>query len=101
MQHQIHLATHSGVVSNQAVEQIRKLIADLKDAARVLGATIRVKQKYARSNDLQIVTALAMRRSNLQASIVVLEDHLEIVEKLRSHRGSTNLLHPHAASLRV
>ena len=84
MQHQIYLATPSGMVSDQTVDQIRTLITALTDNAKILGAVIGVKQKSSRSDDGQSMTALKIRRSNIQASIVVLEDYLETVERLRA-----------------
>ena len=101
MQHQIYLATQSGKVSDQTVDQIRTLITALTDNAKILGAAIGGKRKSARSDDGPIMTALKIRRRNIQASIVVLEDYLATVERLRSHPDSAPILPPHAALLRV
>ena len=76
MKHQVHVATESGIVSTEAVMQIRRLI---KDLARTVGALVAAKTRpRADADDLNT------RRRNLMITIASLEDRLDCIEKVRS-----------------
>ena len=77
MKHQVHVATESGIVSTEAVMQIRRLITDL---ARIVGALDAAKNRpHADADDLDT------RRRNLMVTIASLEDRLDCIKKVRSH----------------
>ena len=76
MKHQVHVATESGIVSTEAVVQIRKLITDL---ARTVNALV-----TAKSRPLADADDLDTRRRNLVVTITSLEDRLDCIEKVRS-----------------
>jgi len=76
MKHQVHVATESGIVSTEAVVQIRKLITDL---ARTVNALV-----TAKSRPLADADDLDTRRRNLMITIASLEDRLDCIEKVRS-----------------
>jgi hypothetical protein len=76
MKHQVHIATDSGIVSAEAVMQIRRLITDL---ARMVGDLDAAKNHpRADADDLDT------RRRNLIVTIASLEDRLDCIEKVRS-----------------
>ena len=76
MKHQVHVATESGIVSTEAVMQIRRLITDL---ARTVNALVAAKSRpRADADDLDT------RRRNLMVTIASLEDRLDCIEKVRS-----------------
>jgi hypothetical protein len=76
MKHQVHVATESGIVSTEAVVQIRRLITDL---ARTVDALDAAKNRpSADGYDLDA------RRRNLMVTIASLEDRLDCIEKVRS-----------------
>jgi hypothetical protein len=76
MKHQVHVATESGIVSTEAVMQIRRLITDL---ARTVDALDAAKNRpRVDANDL------GTRRRNLMVTIASLEDRLDCIEKVRS-----------------
>ena len=76
MKHQVHVATESGIVSTEAMMQIRRLITDL---ARTVGALDATKNgPHADADELDA------RRRNLMVTIASLEDRLDCIEKVRS-----------------
>jgi hypothetical protein len=74
MEHQVHVATESGIVSTAAVKQITRLITDLAHTVDALDAA----KNRPRADDLDT------RRRNLMVTIASLEDRLDCIEKLRS-----------------
>ena len=76
MRHQVHVATESGIISTEAVMQIRRLITDL---ARTVNALVATK-----SSPLADADDLDTRRRNLMVTIASLEDRLDCIEKVRS-----------------
>ena len=76
MEHQVHVATESGIVSTAAVKQITRLIADLAHTVDALDAA--KNRPRADADDLDT------RRRNLMVTIASLEDRLDCIEKLRS-----------------
>jgi hypothetical protein len=76
MKHQVHVATESGIVSTEAVRQIRRLIADLAGTVDALDA--------ARNHPRVDADDLDTRRRNLVVTIASLEGRLDCIEKLRS-----------------
>lgn len=95
MKHQLHIGTESGIVSREAVRQIRILIADLARTLRNLDADIVVGEMRPRAHD-PASRALDMRRHNLVVTIASLEDRLESIEKVRSrgYGGQANSTFP-------
>src|SRR3984957_14111390 len=88
MKHQVHVATESGIVSTEAVMQIRRLITDL---ARTLDALDAAKNRpRADADHLE-------RRRNLMVTIASLEDRLDCIEKVRSREEGA---HPNLAGPR-
>jgi hypothetical protein len=95
MKRQVHVATESGIVSTEAVMQIRRLI---KDLARTVGALVAAKNRpRADADDLDT------RRRNLMITIASLEDRLDCIEKVRSRDCGThaNLTVPRAHVARL
>ena len=90
MKHQVHVATESGIVSTEAVMQIRELIAELARTVDVLDAA--KNRPRADTDDLDT------RRRNLMVTIASLEDRLDCIEKLRSREygAHANLAVPRA-----
>jgi hypothetical protein len=82
MKHQVHVATESGIVSTEAVMQIRRLIAELARTVDVLDAA--KNRPRADTDDLDT------RRRNLMVTIASLEDRLDCIEKLRSREYGTH-----------
>jgi hypothetical protein len=76
MKHQVHVATESGIVSAEAVMQIRRLITDLARTVDVIDAA--KNRPRADADDLDT------RRRNLMVTIASLEDRLDRIEKVRS-----------------
>jgi hypothetical protein len=90
---QIQFGTERGIVSKEAVKQIRMLITDLSRTVQILDSDIRATEKRPRA-DLEITEILDTRRHNLLVTLASLEDHLGSVEKLRSRRyGVSSALH--------
>ena len=95
MKHQVHVATESGIVSTEAVMQIKRLITDL---ARTVNALDAAKNRpRADADDLDT------RRRNLMVTIASLEDRLDCIEKVRSHEygAHANLAVPRAHVARI
>ena len=95
MKHQVHVATESGIVSTEAVMQIRRLITDL---ARTVDALDAAKNRpRADADDLDT------RRRNLMVTIASLEDRLDCIEKVRSREygAHANLTVPRAHVARL
>jgi len=95
MKHQVHVATESGIVSTEAVKQIKRLITAL---ARTVDALDAAKNRpRADAGDLDT------RRRNLMVTIASLEDRLDCIEKVRSREygAQANLAVPrtHVARL--
>lgn len=76
MKHQVHVATESGIVSTEAVMQIRMLIMDLARTVDVIDTA--KNRPRADADDLDT------RRRNLMVTIASLEDRLDSIEKVRS-----------------
>ena len=95
MKHQVHVATESGIVSTEAVMQIRRLITDLARTVDVLDAA--KNRPRADTDDLDT------RRRNLMVTIASLEDRLDCIEKVRSREYGTraNLAVPRAHVARL
>ena len=84
MKSQVYFGTETGIISKEAVKQLKGLITELNGTVRRLDAS--GGAKYSRRVvDLQLMEELRTRRSNLIATIAVLKDHLQSVENLRSH----------------
>ena len=79
MKRQVQIATESGIVSTEAVMQIRKLITDLARTADALDAA--KNRPRADADDLDT------RRRNLMVTITSLEDRLACIEKVRSREN--------------
>jgi hypothetical protein len=90
MKHQVHLGTESGIVSNEAVKQIKLLIADLARTVQMLDAEIATRQEGPRADDLAFM--LDQRRHNLVLTVASLEDRLGSIQKVRSrgYRAQAN-----------
>ena len=73
MKHEFHVATQRGIVSTEAVIQIRRLIREL--ARTVDGLDTAKKGPRADAQDLDT------RRRNLVVTIVSLEDRLDCIKK--------------------
>jgi hypothetical protein len=82
MKHQIHLSTESGIVSKEASEKIRILLADLTGTLQVLNAEIAAREKRPRAEDLLLT--LDQRRHNLLVTIASMEDRLASIEHIRA-----------------
>ena len=95
MKHQVHVATESGIVSTEAVMQIRRLITDLARTVEALDA--------AKNRPRTDADDLDTRRRNLMVTIASLEDRLDCIEKVRSREyGShANLTVPRAHAARL
>ena len=76
MKHQVHVATESGIVSTEAVMQIRMLIMDLARTVDVIDTA--KNRPRADADDLDT------RRRNPMVTIASLEDRLDSNEKVRS-----------------
>jgi hypothetical protein len=88
MKHQLQIGTERGIVSREAVKQIRILITDLARTVQNLDADI------PSADDL--VFTLDTRRHNLMVTIASLEDRLDSIEKMRSrgYGNQANSAHP-------
>jgi hypothetical protein len=84
MKSQVYFATETGIISKEAVKQLKGLITNLNGTVRSLDACGGAKQSR-RVADIQLTDELRMRRNNLIATIAILKDHLHSVENLRSH----------------
>jgi hypothetical protein len=82
MKHQLQIGTERGIVSSEAVKQIRILITDLARNVKLLDADI-AAEKMRQSADGLLFT-LDTRRHNLMVTIASLEDRLDSIEKMRS-----------------
>jgi hypothetical protein len=82
MKHQLQIGTESGIVSREAVKQIRVLITDLARTVQILDADIVAEEMRPRPDDLMFT--LDTRRHNLMVTIASLEDRLDSIEKMRS-----------------
>ena len=82
MKHQLQIGTERGIVSREAVEQIRILITDLVRTVQNLDADIVAEEMRPSADDL--VFTLDTRRHNLMVTIASLEDRLDSIEKMRS-----------------
>jgi len=96
MKHQLQIGTERGIVSGEAVKQIRILITDLARTVQNLDADIVAEEMRPGVDDL--VFTLDMRRHNLMVTIASLEDRLASIEKMRSrgYGGQANSAHPRA-----
>jgi hypothetical protein len=96
MKHQLQIGTERGIVSGEAVKQIRILITDLAHTVQILDADIVAEEMRPHADDL--VFTLDTRRHNLMATIVSLEDRLDSIQKMRSRGsgGQINSAHPRA-----
>ena len=81
MKHQVHVATESGIVSIEAVKQIKRLITALAGTVDALDAA--KNRPRADADDLDT------RRGNLMVTIASLEDRLDCIEKVRSREYGT------------
>jgi hypothetical protein len=99
MKHQLQIGTERGIVSGEAVKQIRILITDLARTVQSLDADIVVEEMRG-ADDL--VFTLDARRHNLMVTIASLEDRLDSIEKMRSRGfgGQANLALRRTASPR-
>jgi hypothetical protein len=95
MKHQVHVAAESGIVSTEAVMQIRRLITDL---TRTVDALVAAKKRPRADAD-----ELNTRRRNLMVTIASLEDRLDCIEKVRSrgYGAHANLTVPRAHVARL
>ena len=93
--HQVHVATDSGIVSTEAVMQIRRLITDLDRTVDGLDA--------AKNRPRADADNLATRHRNLMVTIASLEDRLDCIEKVRSREygAHANLTIPRAHVARL
>ena len=82
MKHQLQIGTERGIVSGEAVKQIRILITDLARTVQILDADIVAEEMRPGADDL--VFTLDTRRHNLMVTIASLEDRLDSIEKMRS-----------------
>jgi hypothetical protein len=102
MKHQLQIGTERGIVSREAVKQIRILITDLARTVQILDADIVAEEMRPRADDL--VFTLDTRRHNLMVTIASLEDRLDSIEKVRSRgyggRANSALPRTRAASPR-
>jgi hypothetical protein len=100
MKHQLQIGTERGIVSGEAVKQIRILITDLARTVQILDAHIVAEEMRPGADDL--VFTLDTRRHNLMVTIASLEDRLDSIEKMRSrgYSGQANSALPRAASSR-
>jgi hypothetical protein len=83
MKHQLQIGTESGIVSREAVKQIRMLITDLARTVQILDVDMVAEQMRPRG-DQAFREMLDTRRHNLLVTIASLEDRLESIEKMRS-----------------
>jgi hypothetical protein len=95
MKHQLQIGTESGMVSREAVTQIRILITDLARTVQSLDTDIVAEEMRPGADDL-VFRVLDMRRHNLMVTIASLEDRLESIEKMRSrgYGGQANSTFP-------
>jgi len=95
MKHQLQIGTESGMVSREAVMQIRILITDLTRTVQNLDADIVAEAMRPRADD-PVFRVLDTRRHNLMVTIASLEDRLESIEKMRSrgYGGQANSSFP-------
>ena len=95
MKHQVHVATESGIVSTEAVMQIRRLITELARNVDALDA--------AKNRPPADVDNPDLRRRNLMVTIASLEDRLDCIEKVRSREygAHANLTVPRAHVARL
>jgi hypothetical protein len=94
MKHPLQIGTERGIVSREAVKQIRILITDLARTVQILDANIVAEEMRPRADDL--VSTLDTRRHNLMVTIASLEERLDSIEKMRSrgYGGQANSAHP-------
>ena len=95
MKRQLQIGTESGIVSREAVKQIRILITDLARTLQNLDADIGAGEMRPRA-DNPVLRVLDTRRHNLMITIASLEDRLESIEKMRSrgYGGQANSTFP-------
>jgi len=84
MKRQLLIGTESGIVSSEAVKQIRILISELARSVQILDADIVAGEMRPRANDPVFTRMLDTRRHNLMTTIASLEDRLGSIEKMRS-----------------
>ena len=84
MKSQVYFGTETGIISKEAVKQLKGLITKLNGTVRSLDASGGARHSRG-VVDLQLTEELRTRRCNLIATIAVLKDHLQSVENLRSH----------------
>jgi len=84
MKRQLLIGTESGIVSSEAVKQIRILISELARTVQILDADIVAGEMRPRANDPVFTRMLDTRRHNLMTTIASLEDRLGSIEKMRS-----------------
>jgi hypothetical protein len=84
MKQQVQLGTESGIVSPEAVKQIRMMITDLARSVQILDADIAAEKARPHADDLMSTRLLDTRRHNLMVTITSLEDRLESIKKMRS-----------------
>jgi hypothetical protein len=82
MKHQLQIGTERGIVSREAVKQIRILITDLVRTVQNLDADIVAEETRPSADNLAFT--LDARRHNLMVTIASLEDRLDSIEKMRS-----------------
>jgi len=99
MKHQLQIGTESGMVSREAVKQIRILITDLARTVQILDADMAAERMRPHS-DQSFMEMLDIRRNNLQVTIASLEDRLESIENMRS-RGYGGQAHSALARSRA
>jgi hypothetical protein len=95
MKRQLQIGTESGIVSREAVKQIRILLTDLARTLQKLDADIVAEEMRPRADD-PVFRVLDSRRRNLMVTIASLEDRLESIEKMRSrgYGGQANSTFP-------
>ena len=95
MKHQLQIGTDSGMVSREAVKQIRILITDLARTLQNLDADLVAEEMRPRARSPGF-TVLDSRRHNLMVTIASLEDRLGSIEKMRSrgYGGQANSTFP-------
>ena len=95
MKRQFQIGTESGMVSREAVKQIKILITDLARTVQNLDADIAAEEMRPRADDL-VFRVLDSRRHNLMVTIASLEDRLDSIEKMRSrgYGGQANSTFP-------
>ena len=96
MKRQLIIGTESGIVSSEAVKQIRILISELARTVQILDADMVAGKMRPRADDPVVARMLDTRRHNLMVTIASLEDRLESIEKMRSrgYGGQANSAFP-------